>query len=314
MKPKQGNPIDYADPKVRDEILKRQRMNMWSPEQVASLAKHFRLKPGMSMLDAGCGLGYCTTTWGRFCMPGGRLVGLDREEALLPQARRLARKAGLPDAKFVLGDICDMPFSDGEFDVTIEQIVLCHLAEPERAFNEMVRVTRPGGCVVVIDNAMTGGIPGFWRNYANPSIAEWLFEVEMELRSHAGQRKLAQGDFSVGFKIPVWMEKSGLVDIGIRRSELVIWAVPPYRTPDQQTAYEKACGNAKLRANMPRDAQQDFNRQMRAGGATEAQIRRIVRLEKKSIGMQRKALADRTAAWVGSGSRMMCVWGFKPTS
>jgi cyclopropane fatty-acyl-phospholipid synthase-like methyltransferase len=62
MKPKQGNPIDYADPKVRNEVLKRQREDMWSPEQVARLARHFRLKPGLSMLDAGCGFGYCLIT------------------------------------------------------------------------------------------------------------------------------------------------------------------------------------------------------------------------------------------------------------
>jgi hypothetical protein len=46
------------------------------------------------------------------------------------------------------------------------------------------------------------------------------------------------------------MEKSGLVDIGIRRSELVSWAVPPHRTLEQKTAYEKACGNAELQANL----------------------------------------------------------------
>ena len=82
MGKKRRIPIDYRDEKVREEILERQRRGMWTPDQIASFARHFRLRPGMRLLDAGCGHGYCLRTYGPHCMPGGELVGFDREKFL----------------------------------------------------------------------------------------------------------------------------------------------------------------------------------------------------------------------------------------
>ena len=132
-----GKPaIDYGDDEIRKEILERQRQGMWTPEQIVSLAKHFRLRPGMKLLDAGCGHDFSLRALGPYCLPGGRLIGLDRESELLVTARELSAKEGLGEfASFRVGDIFAMPFDDDSFDITLCQTVFCHLDRPEVALD-----------------------------------------------------------------------------------------------------------------------------------------------------------------------------------
>lgn len=51
--------------------------------------------------------------------------------------------------EFVEGDAAAMAFDDAEFDVSVSTCVLAHVSDPEAVFQELRRVTRPGGCIVV---------------------------------------------------------------------------------------------------------------------------------------------------------------------
>ena len=90
------------------------------------------------LLDVGCGTGDDTRA-----LPV-RSVGLDASAAMIGEA---ARRGGA----FVRGDAHALPFADATFDGCRADRTLQHLADPERALAEMVRVTRPGGRVVVVD-------------------------------------------------------------------------------------------------------------------------------------------------------------------
>jgi ubiquinone/menaquinone biosynthesis C-methylase UbiE len=75
------------------------------------------------------------------------VVGVDLVEELLEAAR-----AGAPaNATFVSGDATSLPFPDFSFDLACTRRTLHHVARPERAISELVRVTRPGGHVFVDD-------------------------------------------------------------------------------------------------------------------------------------------------------------------
>lgn len=92
------------------------------------------------VLDVGCGTGVITeemTTRTR-----GRVVGLD----INPDFLRLREGNG---AKYVLGDALHLPFADGAFDVVFCHFVLMWLRDARRGVAEMVRVTRPGGWVLL---------------------------------------------------------------------------------------------------------------------------------------------------------------------
>ena len=71
-----------------------------------------------------------------------------------------------PWLEFVQGDAHWMPFEDGTIDVSNANLLLEHLEDPRRALAEMLRVTRPGGTVIVIDN-----------DFENPEMMQTLTPV-----------------------------------------------------------------------------------------------------------------------------------------
>ncbi len=303
--------IDYTDPEIRREILKRQRRDMWTPEQVASLAKHFGLKPGKSLLDAGCGHGYGLRTFGPFCLPGGRLIGVDIEGRLLRTAKRLAREDGLgDDIEIRDGDINELPFESNTFDISIAHVVLCHLAKPERALDELIRVTRRGGCVAVFDNALAGATDGGWDNVFKPTIEQRLFSHRLQLLVQRERMRLRRGDWSVGCHVPGWMEARGLKNVDVRRNERVQWIAPPYRSPAQKTTIQNT--RERCRESKFQDAYNDESVEMlRIAGVNERTIRRAVRASRRRARRFREAVMDGRASFTRGGA-FWCIWGFKP--
>src|SRR3954447_12249218 len=75
------------------------------------------------------------------------VVGVD----LVPELLAAARAAALPNVTFVEGDATSLPFDDFAFDLACSRRTLHHVARPERAISELVRVTRPGGRLLVED-------------------------------------------------------------------------------------------------------------------------------------------------------------------
>ncbi|MDE3191522.1 MAG: methyltransferase domain-containing protein [Acidobacteriota bacterium] len=77
------------------------------------------------------------------------VVGVDRVPELLAKARE--RAAGASNATFVEGDAERLPFEDYSFDLAATLRTLHHVPRPEVVLAELVRVTRPGGRLLVID-------------------------------------------------------------------------------------------------------------------------------------------------------------------
>lgn len=108
------------------------------------------LRPGMSILDVGCGPGSITLDLAA-AVPGGRVVGIENTEAPLEAARTLAAERGDTSTVFELADALHLPYADGSFDVVHAHQVLQHLPDPVRALREMARVCRPGGVLAARD-------------------------------------------------------------------------------------------------------------------------------------------------------------------
>ncbi len=307
--------VDYTDPKVRKEVLVRQRRGMWTPEQITSFTDHFKIKSGMRLLDAGCGYGYSLRTYGPRCLPGGRLVGLDVEHGLLKTARKLAGKEGLGSrSHFINATMYRLPFPDNTFDVSMAQVVFCHLDRPQKALDEMIRVTKRDGCIAVFDNAVGSGGSAGWTSLIKPTIASEVFGFEMTLRMMKGKTRRGEGDFSVGCYVPAWMEKRGLKNVDARCNEKVQWMAPPYRSPAQKILVDYWKARRKDRKS-DSATYLDFKirlKQMRAGGASAAKIKRYLRRNKKRGLLWMKAMGRKRLAMAFSHGGFWCVWGFKP--
>ncbi|KAI1502046.1 methyltransferase-UbiE family protein [Biscogniauxia marginata] len=112
-----------------------------------------RVRPGMQILDVGCGPGSITTDLATHVLQDGHVVGLDCNEDAIVAAQELARDRNTPNVRFVVGDVLNLPFADGAFDIVHAHQVLGHLPSgdgepgPVRGLREMRRVCKPGGLV-----------------------------------------------------------------------------------------------------------------------------------------------------------------------
>jgi ubiquinone/menaquinone biosynthesis C-methylase UbiE len=138
------------------------------------------LRPGMRLLDAGCGPGSITLGLAAAVAPG-EAVGVDLQPAQVEQARALAAACGFAGARFEAADIYRLPYPDGSFDAVFANGVLMHLVDPARALAELRRVLRPGGIAGLRDPDLGTTI------YAptTPLLERWL-SLRALVRQHNG--------------------------------------------------------------------------------------------------------------------------------
>lgn len=108
------------------------------------------LRAEMRLLDVGCGPGTVTAGLARAVAPG-EAIGLDAAPEVLEHARAHAAEEAVDNLTFVPGDVYDLDFSDGAFDVVYANQLLQHLTDPVRALREMRRVLKPGALLAVRD-------------------------------------------------------------------------------------------------------------------------------------------------------------------
>jgi SAM-dependent methyltransferase len=106
------------------------------------------LLPPLRVADLGCGEGYLTVEAARWAS---RVIGVDRSEAVLRRAQGLAERRRVTNVVWKRGELEHLPIGDAEVDVTMLSQALHHAHEPSRAVAEAVRVTAPGGRVLVLD-------------------------------------------------------------------------------------------------------------------------------------------------------------------
>ncbi len=154
------------------------------------------LRPGMSLLDVGCGPGTITADLARVVAPG-RVVGIEPVEAPLAAARTLEA-----DVTWEVADVYALPYEDASVDVVHAHQVLQHLTDPVAALREMRRVCRPGGLVAVRD----ADYASFTWAPAEPRLEGWL-ALYHRLARHNG----AEPD--AGRHLTTWCAAAGLTDL-----------------------------------------------------------------------------------------------------
>lgn len=101
-------------------------------------------------LDVACGPGLLACAFARVVR---HAVGLDLTPAMLEQARKTQAEQGLTNVTWHHGDVNALPFPDLHFSIVSSRFAFHHLLDPLAALEEMKRVCKPGGRVVVADMA-----------------------------------------------------------------------------------------------------------------------------------------------------------------
>jgi len=119
------------------------------------------LKDGMRVADFGCGPGVMTRMLASEVGSSGSVTGIDLHEAQLEQARQLCAMDGLANTEFVAADACVTGLPRNRFDLVYCRFLLLHLVDPASCLQEMWRVLKPGGILVVEDGdlASAGSVP-----------------------------------------------------------------------------------------------------------------------------------------------------------
>jgi ubiquinone/menaquinone biosynthesis C-methylase UbiE len=118
-------------------------MGRWSA-QLADLFLNFvHVRDDERVLDVGCGTGSLMQALAERTTRG-RIVGIDPTAPFIEYARS---RFCDPRITCERGSAFDLPFPDASFDVSLSLLVLMLIPTPEKAVDEMVRVTRPGGVV-----------------------------------------------------------------------------------------------------------------------------------------------------------------------
>lgn len=177
------------------------RSHTWRTAENSAAYLLGELRPGLDLLDVGCGPGTITADLAALVAPG-RVVGLDREEAPLDGARAVAADRGLTNVTYVVGDVYALDFPDASFDVVHAHQVLQHLVEPVVALREMARVARPGGLIAVRDGDY-GSMSWF---PVSDGLDRWL-----ELYRAVALHNDAQPD--AGRELLAWAHAAGFTDV-----------------------------------------------------------------------------------------------------
>lgn len=111
-----------------------------------------QIRPGHRVLDVGCGPGTDTVALGLIVGSTGRVCGVDHDAAMVAEADERAKEAGVQAwVSHRQADAAALPWEADLFDASRSERLFQHLLRPEQALAEMVRVTKPGGWVVVLD-------------------------------------------------------------------------------------------------------------------------------------------------------------------
>lgn len=132
------NYLDMVSANAQMQQLKRHTYALLAPQ------------PGQMILDVGCGTGEDVRHLAELVGPTGKVVGVDKSATMIATARERSDGFGA-SLDFQQAGITQLPFADATFDRVRTERVFQHLSDRRAALAELVRVTNPGGHIVVTD-------------------------------------------------------------------------------------------------------------------------------------------------------------------
>lgn len=159
--------------------------NSFVSQAIAKGSRHGALTG--RLLDVGCGPGGIALKIARRC-PALAILGIDSAANMVQAARRAAVEAGLEErVTFQQANGGQLPFSSCTFDIVLSNSVLHHLSKPSKVLEEMLRVTKADGMVLV-------------RDLRRPSRLAYPLHVRWYGRHYSGiMRRLFENSVSAAY-------------------------------------------------------------------------------------------------------------------
>lgn len=205
--------------------------------------KMIPLKPGMRVLDAGCGLGGTVRVLAseRGCL----VTGIDLTPQFVDVARALTARMGLAEqCEFRVGSVTQMPFADAAFDAAVTFHVAMNVRDRGSFYAELARVMRPDAPLCVFD-VMKGPSPGMiypvpWAETEETSFLKSSAETSDLLRD-AGFR-IEQEQSLRAFSIEYFREALAKAADRAAPPPFGLHLLTGANAPEKFTNYAKALG------------------------------------------------------------------------
>lgn len=176
---------------------------------------------GQRILDLAAGTGASSVALaGR----GATVVAADFSPGMIAEGKR--RHGGIPNLSFVQADATQLPFADDEFDAVTMSFGLRNVNEPKKALRELLRVTKPGGRLVICEfshppSSAFNGMYRFYNDRVLPVVAKTVSSnadaydyLNESIRDWPDQRTLM-----------AWIRESGWTDVAYRNLSFGIVAL-----------------------------------------------------------------------------------------
>lgn len=124
------------------------------------------IKPGNVVVDLGSGAGNDAFIARSIVGESGKVIGIDMTPEMIEKANRNKEKLGFKNVEFHLAELESTPLENNSVDVVVSNCVLNLSPEKEKAFNEMIRILKPGGHFCVSDIVLKGKLPNGLRESA----------------------------------------------------------------------------------------------------------------------------------------------------
>lgn len=184
-------------------------------------------RAGQRILDLAAGTGASSVALAR---SGATVVAADFSPGMIAEGKRRhgagSPGGGIPNLSFVQADATDLPFGDGEFDTVTMSFGLRNVNEPKKALAELLRVTRPGGRLVICEfshppSPVFNGLYRFYNNRVLPVVARAMSSnadaydyLNESIRDWPDQRTLSW-----------WIRGAGWTDVEYRNLSMGIVAL-----------------------------------------------------------------------------------------
>lgn len=125
-----------------------------------------KLKPGDTVVDLGSGAGNDCFVARQIVGETGYVIGIDMTEEMVDKARKNASKLNFGNVEFLSGDIEEIPLDNDVADVVVSNCVFNLVPDKTKAFQETLRILKPGGHFSISDVVTAGDLPDKIRNDA----------------------------------------------------------------------------------------------------------------------------------------------------